>query len=424
MALNFVITNAGRAAIAQAGTLGPVVLSTVQIGNSGYTPQPTQVALQAPIKSLTPAGFSNPSSDTIHFTVSDETTDTYTCQEIGIITSTGILFAVYSQITPIVVKISTTAAFFAIDLVITGIPPGSYTLGGTGFSYPPASETVKGVMFLATQAAVNSGTEATTAVTPATLRATVFTTNQMPVGGIQYNNLSDNIDYTKNVKRRINSASINFDPEWLEAGTLTCTAGAIPASGLTIPASTGSTLATSQNSNLGTWTMTNATTFQGDRLVGMIFKIPSIGGIPAATLGGVNVSTLGIEITRALSETQLEFKLLSGAATASQTGVTTFTLVTDGIRSKYNITTLVRNGAVNSGNYTVTFEVPFTDTTYCFHGSVGTNGTNLLWLAGSAQAYNTAKMKNALVFQILTSATVGATARNVQDVSLVVTATR
>lgn len=420
MALNFVITNAGRAAIAQAGTLGPVVLSTVQIGNSGYTPQPTQTSLQAPIKSLTPSGFSNPSSDTIHFTVSDETTDTYTCQEIGIITSTGILFAVYSQITPIVVKISTTAAFFAIDLVITGIPPGSYTLGGTGFSYPPASETVKGVMFLATQAAVNAGTETTTAVTPATLRATVFTTSQMPVGGIQYSNLSDNADYTRNVKKRINSASINFDPEWLEAGTLTCTAGAIAALGLTIPASVGSTLATSQNSNLGTWTMTNSTTFQGDRLVGMIFKIPSIAGIAAATLGGVNVSTLGIEITRALSATQLEFKLLSGTATAAQS-VNTFTFVTDGIRSKYNITTVVKNAY---GNYTVTFEVPFSDTTYCFHGSVGTNGSNYLWLAGSAQPYNTAKLKNALVFQLLTGPGAGPTVRNVHDVSLVVTATR
>ncbi len=54
MALNFVITNVGKAAIAQAGTLGPVVLSTIQIGNAGYTPSPTQTALQDPIKSITP----------------------------------------------------------------------------------------------------------------------------------------------------------------------------------------------------------------------------------------------------------------------------------------------------------------------------------------------------------------------------------
>jgi hypothetical protein len=409
MALNFVITNVGRAAIAQAGTLGPVVLSTVQIGNSGYTPQPTQTALQAPIKSLTPSGFSNPSSDTIHFTVSDETTDTYTCQEIGIITSTGILFAVYSQTSPIVVKVSTTAAFFAIDLVITGIPPGSYTLGGTGFSYPPASETVKGVMFLATQAAVDAGTEATTAVTPATLKAANLT--------IKYQNLSDDADYTKNVRKRVNSASINFDPGVIEAGTLTCTAGVIAASG-TIVAATGSTLATVLGSNLGTWTMTNSTTFQGDRFVGMIFKIPSIASIAGATLGGVNVSTLGIEITRAISATQLEFKMLSGAATAVQSA-NTFTFIGTGIRASYNAT-LTKNAI---SNYTLSFINSFTDSSYCVGGMVGTNGTAQAYLSVTAGLYNSVKTKTGFGFQIVTATAVAAT-NIVHDVSLVVTATR
>lgn len=419
MALNFVITNAGKAAIAQAGTLGPVVLSNIQIGNAGYTPQPTQTSLQAPIKSLTPTGFSNPSPDTIHFTVSDETTDTYTCQEIGIITSTGILFAIYSQTTPIVVKVGTTAAFFAIDLVITGIPAGTYTLGGTGFSYPPATETVKGVMFLATQSAVNSGTEATTAVTPATLRATVFTKDQMPIGGIQYANLSDDSDYTKNVQKRVNSASINFDPAFLEAGTLTCTAGAIAANG-TIVAATGSTLAVSNGSDLGTWTMTNNTTFQGDRFVGMIFKILSIGGVASATLGGVNVSTLGIQITRAISATQLEFKMLSGAATANQANVTTFTFSSDGIRSKINVSTITRNAIAD---YTITFATPFTDSTYAWTGSVGTNGTGALWVGGIPAAYNAGKTKNALRFRVV-SATATVATNIMHDISIIVTSAR
>lgn len=418
MALNFVITNVGRDAIANAGTLGPVVLSTVQIGNSGYTPQPTQTALQAPIKSLTPSGFSNPSPDTIHFTVSDETIDTYTCQEIGIITSTGVLFAVYSQITPIVVKVSTTAAFFAIDLVITGIPPGSYTLGGTGFSYPPASETVKGVMFLATQAAVNAGTEATTAVTPATLRATVFTTSQIPVGGIQYNNLSDNADYTKNVKKRVNSASINFDPGVIEAATQTCTAGVIPANGLTLVAGTGATLATVAGSNLGTWTMANSTTFQGDRFVGMTFKIPSVNSVAGATLGGVNVSTLGIQITRAISATQLEFRLLSGAATAVQSA-TTFTFNGDGIRASYNIA-LARN---NVGIYTCTFVNPFTDSSYCVSGSVGVANTVNAYLVINPSTYNTIKRADILSIALIAASNV-VVGNYVHDVSIVVTATR
>jgi hypothetical protein len=420
MALNFVITNVGKAAIAQAGTLGPVVLSTIQVGNAGYTPSPTQTALQAPIKSLTPSGFSNPSSDTIHFTVSDETTDTYTCQEIGIITSTGILFAVYSQASPIVVKVSTTAAFFAIDLAITGIPPGSYTLGGTGFSYPPASETVKGVAFLATQSDVDTGTDALKIITPARLRATVFTTSQMPVAGIEYPSLSDNSDYTKNTKRRVNSASINFDPAFLEAtgGSLVCTAGAIPANG-TIAAATGSTLAVTALSDLGTWTMTNATTFEGDRFVGMIFKIVSISGTANATLGGANVSTLGVRITRAISATQLEFKMLSGAATTTQNGVTTFTVTSDGVRSSYGCS-LTRLAAFD---YRLTFTTPFTDTSYSWTGSVGTASTGSLWIGSPALPYNQWKTPASLRFRAV-SAT-GTVATNIMnDISIVVTATR
>ena len=418
MALNFVITNVGKAAIAQAGTLGPVVLSTIQIGNAGYTPSPTQTALQAPIKSITPAGFSNPSPDTIHFTVSDETTDTYTCQEIGIITSTGILFAVYSQASPIVVKVSTTAAFFAIDLVITGIPPGSYTLGGTGFSYPPATQTVKGVAFLATQAIVDAGVDATQIVTPATLRGTKFVTSQLPNAGVEYGNLSDNSDYTKNVKKRINSASINFDPAFLEAGTLVCTAGSIVASG-TIAAATGSTLAVTSGSDLGTWTMTNATTFEGDRFVGMIFKIPSIGGVAGATLGGRDVSTLGIEITKTLSATQLEFKILSGAAITTQAGVNTFNISSNGVRSIYGCL-LTRLGI---GDYRLTFTTPFTDTSYSWTGSVGTNSVGSLWIGSAPLPYNQWKSPLSLRFRVV-SAT-GTIATNIMnDVSVVVTATR
>jgi hypothetical protein len=410
MALNFVITNVGKAAIAQAGTLGPVVLSTIQLGNAGYTPSPTQTALQAPIKSITPSGFSNPTPETIHFTVSDETTDTYTCQEIGIITSTGILFAVYSQPSPILVKVSTTAAFFAIDLVITGIPPGSYTLGGTGFSYPPASETVKGVSFLATQAEVNLGTDTLKVVTPATLRNRTYS--------VEYSNLSNDADYTKNTRKRVNSASINFDPAFLEAGNLTCTAGVIPVNG-TIVAAAGSTLAVTALSDLGTWTMTNATTFEGDRFVGMIFKITSISGVANATLGGVNVSTLGVQITRAISATQLEFKMLSGAAITTQTGVNTFILNSNGIRSIYGCA-LTRLAAFD---YRLTFTTPFTDTSYSWTGSVGTASTGSLWIGSPALPYNQWKTPSSLRFRAV-SATATVSTNIMNDISIVVTATR
>jgi hypothetical protein len=134
----------------------------------------------------------------------------------------------------------------------------------------------------------------------------------------------------------------------------------------------------------------------------------------------VNVSTLGIQITRALSPTQLEFKLLSGSATSVQSAQT-FTFIGDGIRSKYNISNFQ---LINVNYYILTFEVPFSDSSYCFHGSVGTVSTNYLWLALLSDQYSLTKTKDRLQVVALTATGAGATVLNIHDVSVVVTATR
>lgn len=170
-ALNFVITNAGKAAIANVGTLGPVVLQKVGIGSSVYAATATQTALVAQIKQITPDGSSVPTPGTIHITATDKTTDSYSVKEIGLFTSTGVLFAVYSQATDILVKGSGSVALFAIDFVITGVPPGSVTIGDASFQYPPATETVKGVAEIATTAEVTAGEDDERIVTPAKLKS-------------------------------------------------------------------------------------------------------------------------------------------------------------------------------------------------------------------------------------------------------------
>lgn len=97
-ALNFLITNAGKSAIATAIATGntiPVTISKVAIGSSGYTATGAQTALVAPIKQITPQGASVPTPGTIHITASDSSADSYTVREVGLITSTGTLFAIY-----------------------------------------------------------------------------------------------------------------------------------------------------------------------------------------------------------------------------------------------------------------------------------------------------------------------------------------
>jgi hypothetical protein len=63
-----------------------------------------------------------------------------------------------------------TVALIAADLVITGLPAGSVTVGDIEFDYPPATETVKGVAEIATTAEAQAGTDDTRILTPKKLQ--------------------------------------------------------------------------------------------------------------------------------------------------------------------------------------------------------------------------------------------------------------
>ena len=166
--LNLVITTAGQAALAQAGTLGPVVISKVAIGSGTWTTAPTAsaTALHTQIKQLDPSGSSTPSAGIIHITATDGTSDAYNVYEMGLYTSTGILFAIAGGTTLFLTKATSSSALFSIDLAITNVPSGSLVIGDTGFSYPPATEDTKGVAEIATSAEANAGIDDTRLITP------------------------------------------------------------------------------------------------------------------------------------------------------------------------------------------------------------------------------------------------------------------
>lgn len=169
-ALNFIITNAGLDLLSQVGTIGPVTLTKVAIGSAGYTPTAAATALTTQIKQITPEGSSVPSTGMIHITASDKSTDAYTVKEIGLYAGTT-LFAIYSQTAAILTKASGNVALFSIDLALTNVPAGSVTIGNASFEYPPATETVKGVAEIATQAEVNTGDDDERIVTSKKLAA-------------------------------------------------------------------------------------------------------------------------------------------------------------------------------------------------------------------------------------------------------------
>jgi hypothetical protein len=174
--LNLIITTAGQAAIAQAGSLGPVVISKIAIGSGTWSvaPTPSATALNTQIKQLDPSGSETPSAGIIHITATDNSADVYSVYEMGLYTSTGILFAIAGGTTLFLTKATGSSSLFSIDLAITNVPSGSVVIGDAGFAYPPATETTQGVAEIATSAEVVAGTDDTRIVTPLKLASANF----------------------------------------------------------------------------------------------------------------------------------------------------------------------------------------------------------------------------------------------------------
>lgn len=172
-AITLTITDAGRNEIArhQALTLGPVFLSQVGLGSGTWSSAPTSAAtsLNTEVKRLTPDATAPLANGTIHIVASDKSGASYDCTEIGIYTDTGVLFAIYGQATKIFSKASSSVALVAADIIITGAPPSSVSIGDASFGYPEATISSLGVVYLATQDQVDAGTGALNAVTSSLL---------------------------------------------------------------------------------------------------------------------------------------------------------------------------------------------------------------------------------------------------------------
>jgi hypothetical protein len=177
MPITFILTNAGKAAIVAANNTGtnPVTVNRIGVGSASWTPTATATALQTEIKKINAVGGTAVADDTIHVTASDNSSDVYTVREIGLFLTDGTLLAVYSQAAAIITKGADTVALIAADLVITGVPAGSVTVGDTTFDYPQATETIKGVAEIATTAEAQAGTDDERILTPAKLQSVTST---------------------------------------------------------------------------------------------------------------------------------------------------------------------------------------------------------------------------------------------------------
>ena len=176
MPVTITITNAGRAAIINAQNTGtaPVTITQIGLSATAHTPAPANTALPGEIKRLSAVSGLVVADDTIHVSVSDTTTDAYALRSFALYLADGTLFAIYGQADPILNKAAASIAALSVDVVLADIDAAALTFGDAAFVNPPASETVQGVVELATVAEAQAGIDALRALTPASAKAAIL----------------------------------------------------------------------------------------------------------------------------------------------------------------------------------------------------------------------------------------------------------
>lgn len=171
--LDLVITNAGRAALIDAGGGGTAAVVIAEVGLTAgvFVAAPTLTALPGEFKRIDTIAGTAADADTLHLMVRDSSDDTYVARGFALYLADGTLFAVYGQADPFLGKYSASHFLTAIDLKFAAGEAALIAFGDTNFLNPPATETEKGVAFLASIAEALAGAVADKIITPAALAA-------------------------------------------------------------------------------------------------------------------------------------------------------------------------------------------------------------------------------------------------------------
>ncbi|MDH4743152.1 phage tail protein [Sphingomonas sp. CBMAI 2297] len=168
MPFQFIVTDAGRAALVNAKHNGTNAVTIEQVGFSG-TPivaTPATTALPGEVKRIATISGSAVAADTMHVIVRDESADVFTVRSVAFYLSDGTLFGAYGQ--PAVIGEKSAQAIFllAIDVIFADIAAAMIQFGNANFLNPPATTDTAGVVKLATDADALALASAIKALTP------------------------------------------------------------------------------------------------------------------------------------------------------------------------------------------------------------------------------------------------------------------
>ena len=173
--MKLVVTNAGRDALKNAAGNGTnaLMIESVVLGNGRYTPDPGQSWIREEHHRLKTIAGTVTGSRSLHVTVRDESRERYSVFELGLVTSTGVLFAVYSQNDVIIEKAPGSTLLLSLDIELKDIDVKQIAFGDTSFINPAASTDIQGVVELATDDEARAGVDSIRAITPVSLHCVI-----------------------------------------------------------------------------------------------------------------------------------------------------------------------------------------------------------------------------------------------------------
>lgn len=168
MSFTLILTTAGLDALvdAQTGSTDAIQISEVGFSENAVAVAPTLTALPGEFKRIDAISGTAISETVIHMTAQDSSPDVYDLRSFALYLVDGTLFAAYGQAEPIISKASVLNLQIAFDVAFQDGIAGDIEFGDATFLFPPATETVKGVAEIATQAEVDAGTDDERIVTP------------------------------------------------------------------------------------------------------------------------------------------------------------------------------------------------------------------------------------------------------------------
>lgn len=170
-ALTLTMTTAGLRKFTAAQVEDDIDLTIAQVGftASTFVPAPSLTALPGEFRRVGAISGQAVGDDIVHMVVRDDAALNYTVYGFGLFLADGTLFAIYGQATPIVQKSAMTTLLMPVDIAFPTAAIDKLIFGDTDFLNPPATTDTRGVIEIATDDEVATGTDGSRAVTPKSL---------------------------------------------------------------------------------------------------------------------------------------------------------------------------------------------------------------------------------------------------------------